>query len=550
VTIATPIRILRARRIITLNRDRPLASHVAVRDGRILGVGELHELTGWGEYTLDERFADKVLLPGFVEGHSHTFEGSVWSTPYVGFDPRIAPDGRRWEGLASIGAVVSRLREAEATMSDPDAPLFAWGFDPIFFDGRRMLHTDLDQVSTQRPVIVMHQSCHLLNVNSVAMQRAGISAATDVDGVVKTAGGEPTGELAEAAATYMIYRSIGNPYRVAVGRDAMFRFAQAACIAGVTTATDLHMALDDATVATYREVCAQDDYPLRLVPAFAALSASSEAGVAKVQRLQQYNTDKLHFGLVKIMTDGSIQGFSARLRWPGYYNGMPNGVWNQPPSVLASAIDAYHDAGLQMHVHVNGDEASELTLDLFERALARRPRPDHRYTLQHCQMADAAQFQRMAALGVGVNLFSNHLYYWGDQHARITLGPDRARRIDAAATALALGVPLAIHCDAPVTPFGSLFVAWCAVNRRTRSGEVLGESECLGVEQALHAITLGPAYTLKLDHLIGSIEVGKLADFAVLDDDPLTINAAELKDIGVWGTVVGGRDFPAPGRKP
>ncbi len=546
MTSSAPIRILRARRIITMDPNCPSATHVAIRDGRILGVGELDDLTGWGPCTRDERFADKVLMPGFVEGHSHSFEGSVWTTPYVGFDERIAPDGRRWPGAKNIDAVVERLREADALMSDPDAPLFAWGMDPIFFGGRRMIASDLDRVSTRRPVIIMHQSCHLLNLNHVALARAGISAETRVHGVLMDEAGQPTGELAEAAATYMVYRTIGNPYRVGVSREAMYRFAHAACIAGITTATDLHIALDDVTVATYRQVCAEDAFPMRVVPAFSALTASPEEGVARVKSLLPHNNPKLRFGLVKIMTDGSIQGFSARLRWPGYYNGAPNGVWNQPPEVLAKIVDTYHDAGLHLHAHVNGDEASELMLDLFERALARRPRPDHRYTLQHCQMADDAQYQRMAALGVAVNLFSNHVFYWGEQHRAITVGPDRAARIDAAGTALRRGVALAIHSDAPVTPLGPLFTAWCAVNRRTRTGRVLGPAECIPLDAALHAITMGPAYTLKMDHLVGSVTVGKLADFAVLEDDPYELGAERLKDVRVWGTVVGGRDFEAP----
>ncbi|MCP5152566.1 MAG: amidohydrolase [Ectothiorhodospiraceae bacterium] len=533
-----------------MNRNRPVATHVAVRDGRILGVGDLESLSGWGEHVLDDQFADHVLMPGFVEGHSHSFEGSVWTTPYVGFDPRLDPDGRTWPGLASIDAVVERLRRAEAELTDPDVPLFAWGFDPIFFGGRRMVAADLDRVSTRRPVVVMHQSCHLLNVNTVALGRAGITRDTDVDGVLKGADGEPTGELQEAPATYMIYRTIGNPYRVAISRESLFRFAHSARNAGITTATDLHMALDAATVETYRAVTAEDDFPLRVVPAFSALTASARDGVARVRALEAFNTEKLRFGLVKIMTDGSIQGFSARLRWPGYFNGAPNGVWNQPPAVLGELVDAYHDAGLQMHAHVNGDEASELMLDLLERALARRPRPDHRYTLQHCQMADAAQFRRMAALGVAVNLFSNHIYYWGDQHAAITMGPDRAERLDAASTALGHGVALAIHCDAPVTPFGPLFTAWCAVNRRTRTGRLLGEAERISVSDALFAITQGAAYTLKLDHLVGSIEPGKHADFAVLDADPLEVAPEALADVRVWGTVVGGRPFPVPRPRP
>jgi len=117
--------------------------------------------------------------------------------------------------------------------------------------------------------------------------------------------------------------------------------------------------------------------------------------------------------------------------------------------------------------------------------------------------------------------------------------------MNACASALAAGVPLAIHSDAPVTPLGPLFTAWCAVNRRTASGRLLGEHERIGVPDALRAITLGAAYTLRLDHEIGSIECGKRADFAVLEDDPLEIGAEALKDVRIWGVVQGGRVFEA-----
>ena len=124
------------------------------------------------------------------------------------------------------------------------------------------------------------------------------------------------------------------------------------------------------------------------------------------------------------------------------------------------------------------------------------------------------------------------------------MGPERAERVDATGTAKRLGVPFSIHSDASVTHLAPLFTAWCAVNRRTASGRVLGPAERLTIPDALHAVTLGAAFTLKLDTEIGSIETGKRADFAILEDDPLAVGPAALKDIPVWGTVVGGRVFP------
>ena len=156
------------------------------------------------------------------------------------------------------------------------------------------------------------------------------------------------------------------------------------------------------------------------------------------------------------------------------------------------------------------------------------------------------QMRRIKSLGLCLNLFSNHLYYWGDAHHDLTMGPERAAQMNAAGSAKRLGIPFAIHSDAPVTPLGPLFTAWCAVNRTSSSGRVLGPEERLTVSQALHAVTLGAAYTLRMDHLVGSIEAGKFADFAILDSDPLEVAPEALRDIGVHATVLGGRIFEVP----
>ena len=249
--------------------------------------------------------------------------------------------------------------------------------------------------------------------------------------------------------------------------------------------------------------------------------------------------------MCKIIADGSIQGFTARLKWPGYYNGNPEGSWYTAPQNLEKMIEAYHSEGMHLHIHTNGDEATEVTINALEKALTRFTREDHRHTLQHCQMAEEAHFRRMSKLGICSNLFSNHIFYWGDKHLEKTLGPDRAARMNAAATAKKQGVKFSIHSDAPVTPLAPLFTAWCAINRRTASGLVLGEHERISLNDALYAITLGAAYTLKLDHVVGSIESGKFADFAVLEEDPFLVEPDQLKDIKIWGTVVDGIPFPA-----
>ena len=534
-----------ARKIITMDPINPAATHVAVRDGRILAVGTLETVAGWGSYELDDRFAGKILMPGLVEGHSHVTEGTVWQHCYVGFYDRRSPDGALWRGIGSIDRVLERLREAERQLADPDQPLIGWGFDPIFLD-RSLTAADLDRVSATRPILVTHASFHMLNVNSLVMARAGITADTHVEVIQKDAEGNPTGQFQSVPANYLAYKAIGTDLLSrGSAADELRLFARSALAAGVTTVTDLFNDLPDPVVDNYRAVTADPEFPVRLVPALKGFG-NDRNGAERLRELVRYNTDKLRFGIAKLIVDGSIQGFTARLQWPGYYNGAPNGLWYIAPEDIKRVLKSFHEAGFQVHIHTNGNQATEATLEAVEAVLAQAPRWGHRHTLQHCQMADAAQFRRMAALGVCVNLFCNHIFYWGDAHLEQTMGPDRAARMDAAATAMRCGVPFAMHSDAPITPLGPLFTAWCAVNRRTASGRILGESERISVEVALRAITLGAAYTLKIDGEIGSIEVGKFADFAVLEDDPTVVSPEALKDIPIWGTVLGGRAFPGP----
>ncbi|SAK66217.1 amidohydrolase [Caballeronia temeraria] len=541
------VKVLVARKILTMNPREPLATHVAIRDGKILSVGTLDDMRQWTGAEPDTTFVDKVLMPGLVEGHSHLMEGAMWSAVYVGYYERRGPDGTRWPGLKSLDAVIERLQEAERKLDDDNAPLLAWGFDPIFFGSERLTVSQLDRVSATRPIAILHASVHLMNVNTPMLALAGIDEDTDVDGIVKDDSGRLTGELQEFAAMFPVYRVIGAKLSLSASDnpDAIRDFGKVAQLAGVTTATDLLNDLSDTGMRNLVEVTRDTRFPIRLVPAFGP-QRNPEGGPSRVLDAIELNSDKLRFGPVKFIVDGSIQGFTARLRWPGYVNGRPNGLWLIPPAQFVVTFLPFHLAGLQLHIHTNGDEATELVLDAIETILNKHPRSDHRHTLQHCQMADRRQLERAARLGMCVNFFSNHIYYWGDAHYAQTMGADRANRMNAAGTADELGITFGLHSDAPITQLNPLFTAWCAVQRQTASGRVLGEAERLSVPAALRAITLGAAYTIGMDDVIGSIEVGKFADFAVLDEDPSNIPAERLGELRVWGTILGGRIYQAP----
>ena len=527
-----------------MDSNIPVATHVAVQEGRILAVGDENIVDIWGGGVADQTFADAVIMPGFVEAHAHMTAGALWRYAYAGYFDRVDPSGKVWKGQTSIEEVISGLNKAEQALPNEDTPLLAWGFDPIYLPTERLNKHHLDEISSDRPVVVQHSNFHLLTANSAALALTEYTRDTNIEGLVKDENGELTGELQEMAVMFPLLRRLDIDFRsLSMHPDAVAAYGATARLVGVTTATDLAANLIDDHVDMLLKATMADDFPVRLVPMIAGTSLSPQDAMDRALKLSARSSDMLRLGPVKLVLDGSIQGYTARLRWPGYVNGTPNGIWVIAPEQAETYIDLLHGAGVQMHIHTNGDEASEFAIGALEKAIIKYPWRDHRHTLQHGQMIDRAMFKRMSTLGICVNLFSNHIYYFGDIHAAKTMGVDRARRMDACRTALDEGVPIAIHSDAPVTPMAPLFTAWCAVNRITESGRVLGAAQRITVDEALHAITLGAAYTLKLDHEIGSIEVGKRADFAVLGDDPMAVSPELLKDVAVLGTVSGGRIF-------
>jgi len=386
-----------------------------------------------------------------------------------------------------------------------------------------------------------------MNVNTKALELAGLlKAGVNHQGIPLGDDGLPMGALYGPDAMTPVGPHVGYDRAMTdCDERGLVDYGKLCVRAGVTTCTDLAARLSDESVDMMLRVTGDKNFPACIVPLKFFLGLTAEDAVAYALEIKEQSTERLRLGRIKAVADGSIQGFSARMRWPGYHNGAPNGLWYTPPEQMADLYRRALEAGVQVHTHTNGDQATQMVLDQLEPALKAHPSPDHRFTIQHCQLADAAQFRKMAKLGACVNLFANHHFYWGDEHYRLTVGPERAERMNATRTALESGVPMTIHSDAPVTPLGPLFTAWAAVNRITASGRTQGEGEKISVAQALHAVTIGAAYTLHMDGEVGSIEVGKRADFAVLEDDPTAVDPMALKDVPVWGTVQGGRIFAA-----
>lgn len=546
------ITVIPARSIITMDPSQPVVEAVAVREGKVLAAGSLDECTSWGPHTIDSRFADHVLTPGMIEAHGHVFEGSFGLLPYAGWFPRHRPDGSMAEGIQTYDKLFELLRRLDEETRGSQEPIVVWGFDPIYFTGEERLTRDhLDRASLERPIFVFHASAHLATVNSAMLNQNEITRDSTTVGVARDANGEPNGELQEmpaialaTSAIHLIMRLMGDP-------EAIRTLGQMCANVGITSLVDL--GASGVTRPQGQELWHQivtDDFPARIHQRhlIGMMPGSNDWAAAAdlVQQFELQDTDRLRTAGLKIVLDGSIQGFTAKMKWPGYFSPegqtpIDNGVWMVPPEQLIDMVRPFHERRINTHVHCNGDMTIDLWLDVVEQLLLESAWLDHRYTVQHSQLTSPAQYRRIAKLGMCANIFTNHIWYWGDQHHDITVGPERARRMEACATAERFGVPFSIHSDAAVTPLGHLHTMWCAVNRVTPSGRVLGENERISAESALHSVTTGAAYQLHADDEFGSVECGKAADFTVLEESPLTIDPMGIKDIGVWGTIVGGQ---------
>ena len=530
------MKLYQARTIHCLEEEQT-ATHIAIDDhGRIAALGGEELVAQYG--AADTSFADKVMVPGFVEGHAHAMEGAIWKLPYVGFYGRYHPDGQFVEGCDSVPELLTRLTALASQMPEGE-PLFVWGYDAIYFGDDKPMRQALDTVSTSRPIIVHHSNLHLITVNSLALQLAGVNADTLVDGIFTDEDGQPNGELAEYAAMFLVHNAVGDPVFGGLNdAEGWRRYGRSGRRAGVTTAADLYNELAVETVATMQQVVNDPGFPMRLVSTLGVMNSSAPEAVERALQLRQESSQKLRFGAIKIVTDGSIQGFSARVRQP-YVNGVANGVWYAAPPAMEQMMIACNARDIPMHIHVNGDQASEFTLQALAKAAQ-----DHAFTvphvLQHAQMMDTAQLQAAKRLGLHINFFANHTFYWGDQHRDETVGKNIAQRMNPAREALDLGLNVAIHSDAPVSPMGPLHVMWTAVNRMTASGAILGPKQRISAMEALRAITIAPARTLGMDEEIGSLIVGKRADITVLDSDPLTVDVMTIKDIAVVATLLDG----------
>jgi predicted amidohydrolase YtcJ len=413
--------------------------------------------------------------------------------------------------------------------------------DSLLAERRHPTRDDLDRASAAHPMAIFHVSGHLAVVNSLALDQVGIDAGTPdpEGGVIRRAAatGEPDGVLEETAMEPIAH--LLSPSYID-GLKIVRRAGQLYLQQGVTTAQSGYT---NATVMRALTLFSH----LGLIPLRLVLWPEEEVSQALLDGSLELSSPSelwVRRGATKLIADGSIQGYTGYLSRPYHvppgddpdYRGYPRISREE----LIEKVVHLHANALQVAVHGNGDASIDDILDAFEAAQTAHPRSDARHVIIHAQMTRDDQLDRMKRLGIIPSFFSLHTYYWGDRHREIFMGPERAARMSPARGAVERGLRFTIHADCPVVPMEPLRLVWAAVNRRSTSGASIGAAQRIEPLQALRAVTIDAAYQHFEENEKGSLEVGKLADLAILSRSPLE-DPERIDRIRVLETVIGGR---------
>ena len=542
--------IYKAREVVTLDPARPQATAVAVLGDRILAVGTVEELkatAGKQPYVVDETFANYVIVPGLIGQHEHPFLTALtMMSEIIAIEDWVLPSGTI-PAAKSQEEYRKRLAEANAKLKDPNETLVTWGYHPAFHG--KLTRADLDKISSTRPIIVWPRSCHELIVNTKALETYGVDAAF-VAKMSKSAQAQSNleeghfWEQGVFGVAPKLLPAIATPDRLRRGLEFMVEYYHAN---GVTLACEpgglYSKKLQDAENA----VLSNTSNPFRFyfIPdGKSIIAAYPDTAIAETEKVLQWGEGMTAFlpKRIKLFADGAIYSQCMQLRDP--YTDRHHGEWIMDPDVFAKAFRVYWDAGYQIHIHVNGDAGIDMVLDNLELNMRRNPRYDHRTVIIHFAVSRKDQVERIKRLGAIVSGNPYYVTSLADKYSKVGLGPERADQMVRMGDVERAGISYSLHSDMPMAPGQPLFLMWCAVNRTTASGRVAGQNQCISREGALKAVTLDAAYSLGLEQEVGSIVPGKLANFTILADNPVTCEASKIKDIAIRGTVNEGRKLP------
>lgn len=521
--------------IITMENENETTDALLTSNDKIIAVGsesELMDRLGNQEVKVINLHG-KTIMPGFLDAHGHFFLKALSQKAFV--DVSCFPIGK----IKSLSMLIEEMTRY-CNQNKGSSTVIGFGFDDTLIEEYRMpTAKDLDQISTTRGIIILHTSIHMMSANTKAIERSGLlyEKSQPKGGTVYYENGIAKGWFEEMAAMLPVLKKALSLNML----KGLFR--------SMRTEGDRYLQKGLTTVcegAGNMSVFYQLSYLFCGLQNRAILCPSHQ-GAKLPPRIKSNSCSKLIDGPVKLILDGSIQANTAYLSKPYYkshptrskaedYAGFPSMNVDQ---LLHQIQDILRD-NRSFAIHCNGDGAIDL---LMEACAQIEPKllTNKRNLIIHCQTIREDQLDQLKKYHLYPSFFSAHIYVWGDRHYHTFLGPKRGARINPAASAVRRGIPFSLHNDAPVTNADPLQLVWNAVTRKTSTGMILGEDQKISIYEALKGITINVAYQYGLECSLGSIKKGKKADFVILNKNPLTCDADEIKNIKVEATFIDGK---------
>jgi hypothetical protein len=543
-----PVEIYIAKEIITLDPSKPNATAVAVEGKRIVATGtqkEVEAAIGNQPFKLYDTFKDKVLVPGFIAQHDHPLlAGITMTSNVIAIEDWVLPDNT-FKAAKNHAEYIGLLKQAESNMADPDELLLTWGYHHYIHGALKQ--SELDTISSTRPIIVWHRSAHEMYINTAAEKKYGIDKAWH-DTLEKSAQAQSDFENGHYweqgwfALGPKVIKDIASPQRLKKALEFVEKYFHAN---GVTLGAEPGGLLSKPLQNAQNAVFSDSETPFRFYfiadgKSLAAAYDDNEL-IAETEKLLTWGEGMTAFlpKQVKLFADGAIYSQAMQLREP-YADGH-QGEWMMDLTLFERAFRIYWEANYQIHIHVNGDAGLDLVLDTLDKNLTRTPRDDHRTVIVHFAVSQIDQVKRIKKLGAIVSANPYYPVALADNYRENGLDPERADNMVRIADIEKAGIPFSYHSDMPMAPGQPLFLMWSGVNRITNDGNLRAPDQRASRLGALRAVTIEAAYSLQLEQDVGSIEPGKLANFTVLSDNPVTGDPLKIKDIDVWGTVLEGR---------
>ncbi len=542
--------------ILTMRGSTPeYVESLVVRDGNILCAGTLADAkTRIAPSTVTIDLGGKTLLPGFIDTHGH----------FVYFGKNLV-DANLF-GCTAIADLVTRMKK-QVEQTPAGGWVVGFGYQARGLkEGRAPTSDELDQVSADRPVMIVDSSGHLGAANAAAFKAAGITAETpDPTGGMftrKADGKSLAGPMEETALNAV--RSKRPPFTGELAARTITGAAEVWASHGQTTAMEAGLGLGNDDIGIVLNAIDNQLLPIDLYVA-AKDSALDETLAAAYSVASQYNpqagdiveklraarpdldrryVNRVRLGGVKFWLDGSLD--TAWFTQPYTQNppgksGAFSGYRQIPDEALDAIFEKYWPTQLQIHMHMNGDAAADQALAAIAKAVKKHGLHDHRPVFVHATWLRPDQIEKMKACGAIPSFLTAGIIPGGDAVVKLW-GPERSAGAMASRSFLRAGLPFTYSHDAPVSPVPSILALVDAgVNRLSGSGKVVGSDERVGPYEALRAVTATAAYQLKEEKTKGTLEPGKLADLVILDKNPLKVEPTTIKDIAVVETIKEGR---------